>query len=80
MYVRRPPQRVEDYTNANLVLIFVNMLWIFVVIWASVGLWAVVLAGWGLNRLITRLEQRQYARDVARHWTRHGLTSSRENG
>jgi hypothetical protein len=28
------PKRVEDYTTASLILIFINLLWIFGVIWA----------------------------------------------
>ena len=40
----RHPKRVEDYTTANLVLIFINLLWIFGVIWAQFGLMAVILS------------------------------------
>ena len=50
------PGRVEDYTTANLILIFVNMLWIFVWIWSAWGLGAVVILSAFLNHLITRLE------------------------
>ncbi len=49
------PGRVEDYTTANLVLIFVNLIWLFVVLWATWGLGAVIVAGAFLNHLITRL-------------------------
>jgi hypothetical protein len=58
------PKRVEDYTTANLILIFVNLLWIFGVIWASFGLLPVILLGWGLNHLITRLEQYRASREI----------------
>lgn len=75
MYTRRPPQRVEDYTTANLVLIFVNMIWIFTVIWVQFGILAVVLAGWAINQLINRLQQHKLAVETARHWTRNGLRS-----
>ncbi len=55
------PKRVEDYTNAALVSLGVNLLWIFMAIWAIVGFWAVVLAGLVLNRLITWLQARREA-------------------
>ena len=50
------PGRVEDYTTANLVLIFVNMLWIFGAIWSTWGLAPVILVALVLNHLITRLQ------------------------
>ncbi|MCK0149182.1 histidinol phosphate aminotransferase [Marivita sp. S6314] len=65
---QRHPKRVEDYTTANLILIFVNLLWIFGVIWATLGLAAVILTGWGLNHLITRLEQYRASREI--QWSR----------
>ncbi|EPX85409.1 hypothetical protein Salmuc_02790 [Salipiger mucosus DSM 16094] len=61
MEVRMEPRSrmpAPDYTTANLVLIFVNMLWIFGVIWVQFGLGAVVILGALLNHLITRLEYR----------------------
>ncbi|WP_439123977.1 histidinol phosphate aminotransferase [Marivita sp.] len=61
---QRHPKRVEDYTTANLILIFVNLLWIFGVIWASFGLWAVVLLGWVLNYGITRLAVFRASREI----------------
>ena len=61
---QKHPKRVEDYTNANLVLIFVNLMWIFGVIWANFGLLAVMLTGWVLNYLITRLEQYRASREI----------------
>jgi hypothetical protein len=50
------PGRVEDYTTANLVLIFVNMLWIFGVIWSTWGIAPVIFVALVLNHLITRLQ------------------------
>ncbi|SDY89033.1 histidinol phosphate aminotransferase [Citreimonas salinaria] len=47
-------KRVEDYTNANLVLILMNLMWIFGVIWTYWGLFPVVVLGFTLNHLITR--------------------------
>jgi hypothetical protein len=52
----RHPKRVEDYTNANLVLIFVNLLWLFAVLYATWGLGVVLILGAVLNHLITRLD------------------------
>lgn len=57
------PQSVEDYTTANMVLIFVNMLWIFVVIWSYWGLVPVLIAAACLNHLITRLDNARRSRD-----------------
>ncbi|WP_072776741.1 histidinol phosphate aminotransferase [Marivita hallyeonensis] len=57
-------KRVEDYTTANLILIFVNLLWIFGVIWANFGLFAVILTGWLLNHGITRVEQYRASREI----------------
>lgn len=51
------PGRVEDYTTASLVLIFVNMLWIFVWICSVWGLTAIIILAAILNHLITRLER-----------------------
>jgi hypothetical protein len=58
------PKRVEDYTTANLVLIFMNLLWIFGVIWANFGLVAVMLTGWALNHGITRIAQYRASREI----------------
>lgn len=60
----RYPKRVEDYTTASLVLLFVNLLWIFCVIWAWLGFAAVILTGWVLNHLITRLEAYRASREI----------------
>jgi len=46
--------RVEDYTNTCLVMFLVNLLWIFGVIWAYLGLPAVMILGVVLNHLINR--------------------------
>lgn len=47
-----------NYTNAALVMGLVNLLWIFMVLWAVFGLPFVLAVGWGLNRLITRIAHR----------------------
>jgi len=64
----RHPKRVEDYTTANLVLIFINLLWILGVIWAQFGLMAVILSGWVLNYGVTRLAQYKASRAI--QWPR----------
>lgn len=61
---QRHPKRVEDYTTANLILIFVNLLWIFGVIWANFGLVAVILSGWLLNLGITRIQAYRESREI----------------
>ena len=44
-----------DYTNATLVMGFMNLIWSFLLIWASFGLPAVLALAVFLNYLITRL-------------------------
>ena len=46
-----------DYTVAALVMGFVNLLWIFGVIWALFGLPAVMATGYVLNLGIERLRR-----------------------
>ena len=58
------PKRVEDYTTANLILIFVNLLWILGVVWATFGLVAVILLGWVLNLGITKLAEYRASREI----------------
>ena len=48
-----------DYTNAALVMGLVNLLWVFMVLWAAFGLTAVLAAGFGLDRLIVWLANRR---------------------
>ena len=47
-----------NYTNAALVMGLVNLLWIFMVIWAVFGLPVVLAVSYALNLLIRRLGQR----------------------
>jgi hypothetical protein len=44
-----------NYTNAALAMGLVNLIWIFIALWAMFGFWVVLAAGWGLNWLISRL-------------------------
>ena len=47
-----------NYTNAALVMGLVNLLWIFMVLWAAFGLPVVLAVSYVLNLLIRRLAQR----------------------
>ena len=47
-----------NYTNAALVMGLVNLLWIFMVLWAVFGLPVVLAISYGLNLLISRLGER----------------------
>jgi hypothetical protein len=47
--------KAPDFTNAALVMGFVNLLWIFTLIWALFGMVAVILTAFGLNAGINRL-------------------------
>ena len=53
------PKRVEDYTTASLVLLGVNLIWIFTVVWSLWGLGAALGLALLLNHLITRLDSRK---------------------
>jgi fatty acid desaturase len=46
-----------NYTNATLVMAFVNLLCAFLVLWTAFGLPAVLITGVFLDYLITRLAQ-----------------------
>lgn len=48
-----------NYTNAALIMGFVNLMWVFMALWAAFGLPAVFAAGYGLNYLINRLARRR---------------------
>jgi len=48
-----------DYTNAALVMGFVNLLWVLMVLWAAFGFAAVLAAGFSLDRLIVWLANRR---------------------
>ncbi len=57
------PKPVENYMTANMVLIFVNMLWIFVALWSYWGLGPVLIIAALINHLITRLDVLRRSRD-----------------
>lgn len=50
--------RAPDFTNAALIMGFVNLIWVFGVIWALYGLGAVLALAYGLNLAIGRLGRR----------------------
>ena len=45
-------KEAPNYTNAALVMGGVNLLWVFMVIWAVFGFLAVLATGYALDRLI----------------------------
>lgn len=47
-----------NYTNAALVMGFVNLLWILAVLWAIFGLPVVLAISYVLNHLINRIDSR----------------------
>ena len=47
-----PLDAAPNYTTAALVMGAVNLLWVFVVIWATFGFVAVLATGYALDRLI----------------------------
>ncbi|MCH2096228.1 MAG: hypothetical protein MK160_14105 [Rhodobacteraceae bacterium] len=53
------PKRVENYTNAALISLGVNLFWVLIALWATIGFWAVVLTGLVLNHLMTRVLARR---------------------
>lgn len=54
----RNPQPAPDYTTAALMMIWANMMWVFLAIWALWGLIPVLLLGAGINRAIGWIGQR----------------------
>lgn len=52
----RTRQPAPDHMTSALFFIFLNMLWIFGVLWVSWGLGAVAIAGVAVNHVITMLD------------------------
>jgi hypothetical protein len=48
-----------DYTNAALIMLGVNLIWLFWVVWALWGVIPVLVLAAGLNHLIGRLALRR---------------------
>ncbi len=57
--MNRPVQPAPNYTNACLVMAGLNLFWIFGVIWVLIGLWAVMVTGYALDKLISWLARRR---------------------
>ena len=49
---REPPGTAPDFTNAALVMGAVNLVWMLMLIWATLGFAAVLVTGYALDRLI----------------------------
>ncbi|MEM9247644.1 MAG: hypothetical protein AAGB05_02995 [Pseudomonadota bacterium] len=54
-----PRRSAPNYTNAALAMGLVNLLWMFIALWAWQGFGAVIVVGIVLNMLIDRLEERR---------------------
>lgn len=52
-----PIKEAPNYTNAFLVMAFVNLLAWFILIWSAFGYGAALLAGFGLHLLVRRLDR-----------------------
>lgn len=48
-----------NYTQACIVMFGVNILWVFMVLWAVWGLVAVAIMGWTIKTLIDRIAARR---------------------
>lgn len=55
-------RRVENYTNAALIMGLVNLLWVLTAIWVNWGLMALILTTLLLNHLITLLDRHLHSR------------------
>ena len=55
----KDPQPAPNYTNAALTMAWVNLMWIFMLIWGVWGFLPALLVGAGLNRGITWLSLRR---------------------
>lgn len=52
-----PNSRAQaSHRTAHLILIFANMFWIFLIMWTTWGIGAVMILGVTINHLITRYE------------------------
>ncbi len=63
----RDIQRVENYTNAALIMGLVNLFWVLTAIWVNWGLGALLLTALLLNYLITLLDRHLHAQDGPPH-------------
>ncbi len=63
----RDIQRVENYTNAALIMGLVNLFWVLTAIWVNWGLGALLLTALLLNHLITLLDRHLHSQDGPPH-------------
>lgn len=56
---QRSCRPAPDYTGATLVMGFVNLMWVMLLVWASLGWPAVLVLAVFLDYLITRLDHRR---------------------
>ena len=54
----RRPGRAPDYTQAALVMLGVNLMWVFLLLWAMFGFIASLALAALVNHAITRLDAR----------------------
>lgn len=66
----RPLGRVEDYTGFCLVMLFVNLLWIMVALWAWKGFFAALCLGFIVHKSVDLLDAR-LTRIRATAWPNH---------
>ncbi|MDU8928408.1 histidinol phosphate aminotransferase [Alisedimentitalea sp. MJ-SS2] len=59
-----PRLSVSNYETATLVMGFVNLLWVFMVVWATMGFSALLILAVFLDYLITRLDHYLARRDT----------------
>lgn len=52
-----PTGSAPDYTNAALIMLGVNMIWIFTLIWAIYGIVLVLVLALAINHLVERFAQ-----------------------
>ena len=62
----RPVGAAPDFTQACVVMFGVNLVWVFMVVWAVWGLIAVALLGWVVNQWVIWVDIRR-ARKRARY-------------
>lgn len=58
MHERQHPKRIEDYTNAALVMAFLNLFAALLVIWGLFGYGAALLVAFALHLIIRWRQQR----------------------
>ncbi|KNG92739.1 hypothetical protein [Pseudaestuariivita atlantica] len=57
--MRHPMKEAPNYTNACLVMGFVNLFWMFIFIWITIGMWAVMATGYAIDKCISWLARRR---------------------